>query len=44
MAKNTVMIYACGGAGANISRRLEKFRGGLAGLAQANIAYINTSN
>lgn len=45
MAKNTVMIYACGGAGANISKRLEKFRGGnIPGLAQAKIAYINTSN
>lgn len=45
MAKNNVTIYACGGAGANISKRLERFRSGsLAGMAQANIAYINTSN
>lgn len=45
MAKNNVTIYACGGAGANISKRLERFRSGnMAGMAQANIAYINTSN
>lgn len=42
--KGRVRLYACGGAGVNIGKQFEKFRGGdEVGMATIDVSYIDTS-